>query len=158
MAETRKLDGNSSYGKTVTKKERHTDVIYCEEHQVDPSFRRCNPLSAETFEMEMSKKTIRLDLPMQIGYFVYQYAKLRMLEFFYDFMDVFVDRRDFQYCAMDTDSAYMALSAGSLEEVIKPEMQQRYQMEKKNWFPRTDTPQLEAYDKRTPGLLKTEFT
>ena len=85
---------------------------------------------------------------MQIGCFVYQYAKLRMLEFYYDFMDVFVDRRDFQYCAMDTDSAYMALSAGSLEEVIKPEMQQRYQMEKKNWFPRTATPQLEAYDNR----------
>jgi hypothetical protein len=48
-----------------------------------------------------------------------------MLEFYYDFMDVFVDRRNFQYCVMDTDSAYMALSAGSLEEVIKPEMQQR---------------------------------
>jgi hypothetical protein len=57
---------------------------------------------------------------MQIGCFVYQYSKLRMLEFYYDFMDVFVDRRDFQYCAMDTDSAYMALSATSLEEVIKP--------------------------------------
>jgi hypothetical protein len=54
-------------------------------------------------------------------------AKLRMLEFYYDFMDVFVDRRDFQYCAMDTDSAYMALSSASLEEVIKPDMQQRYQ-------------------------------
>jgi hypothetical protein len=43
VAETRKLDGNSSYGKT----ERHTDVIYCQEHQVsrylvDPSFRRCS--------------------------------------------------------------------------------------------------------------------
>jgi hypothetical protein len=37
---------------------------------------------------------------------------------------------------MDTDSAYMALSATSLEEVIKPEMQQRFRMEKKNWFPR----------------------
>jgi hypothetical protein len=47
------------------------------------------------------------------------------LEFYYDFMDVFVDRRDFQYCAMDTDSACMALSAASLEEVIKPDMQQR---------------------------------
>jgi hypothetical protein len=81
-----------------------------------------------------------------------------MLEFYYDFIDVFVDRRDFQYCAMDTDSAYMALSAASLEEVIKPEMQQRYQLEKKNWFPHTDTPQLAAYDKRTPGLFKTEFT
>jgi hypothetical protein len=52
----------------------------------------------------------------------------------------------------------MALSAASLEEVIKPDMQQRYQMEKKNWFPRTDTPQFAAYDKRTPGLFKTEFT
>jgi hypothetical protein len=45
VAETHKLDGNSSYGKTVTNKERHTDVIYCKKHQVsryfvDPSFRR----------------------------------------------------------------------------------------------------------------------
>jgi hypothetical protein len=55
----------------------------------------------------MSKQTIRLDLPMQFGCFVYRYAKLRMLEFYYDFIHVFVDRRDFQYCAMDTDSAYM---------------------------------------------------
>jgi hypothetical protein len=31
-------------------------------------------------------------------------------------------------------------------------------MEKKNWFPRRDTPQLAAYDKRTPGLFRTEFT
>ena len=102
MAETRKLDGNSSYGKTVTNKERHTDVIYCQEHQVsrylvDPSFRRCNQLSAKTFEVEMSKKTIHLDLPMHIGCFVYQYAKLRMLEFYFDFTDVFVDRRNFQW-------------------------------------------------------------
>jgi hypothetical protein len=29
IAETNKLDGNSSYGKTVTNKERHTDVISC---------------------------------------------------------------------------------------------------------------------------------
>jgi hypothetical protein len=157
VSETRKLDGCSSYGKTVTNKERHTDVIYCQEHQVsrylvDPSFRRCYQLSAKTFEVEMSKKTIRLDLPMQIGCFVHQYAQFRMLEFYYDFMDVLVDRSDFQYCAMDTDSAYMALSATSLEEVIKPDMQQQ-----KNWFQRTDTPEHATYDKRTPGLFKTEF-
>ena len=90
---------------------RHTDVIYCQEHQVsrylvDPSFRRCSQLSAKTFEVKMSKKTIRLDLPMQIACFVYQYAKPRMLEFYYNFMDVFVDRRDFQYCAMDTECLY----------------------------------------------------
>jgi hypothetical protein len=53
----------------------------CQEHQVsrhlvDSSLRRCNQLDEETFELEMSKKTIRLDLPMQIGCFVYQYSKL----------------------------------------------------------------------------------
>ena len=72
VAETRKFDGNFSYGKTVTNKERHTDVLYCQDHQVsrylvEPSFRRCNQLNAKTFEVEMKKKTIRLDLPMQIG-------------------------------------------------------------------------------------------
>ena len=149
MAETRKLDGNSSYGKTVINKERHTDAIYCQEHQVsrylvDPSFRRCNHLSAKIFEVEMSKKTIRLDLPMPIGSFLYQNTKLRMLEFYYDFMNMFVDRSDFQYSAMDTDSAYMALSATSLEDVIKPDMQHRFQMEK-NWFPRDDTPEHAAW-------------
>jgi hypothetical protein len=54
---------------------------------------------------------------------------------------------------MDTASAYMALSAASLEEVIKPDMQQRYQMEKKNWFPCTDTPQLAGRSKWMVVLL-----
>ena len=34
-----------------------------------------------------------------------------MLRFYYDFMDKFVDRCNFEYCEMDTDSAYMALAA-----------------------------------------------
>ena len=39
-----------------------------------------------------------MNLPIQIGFFVYQYAKLRMLEFYYDFMDKFIDRqRSFQF-------------------------------------------------------------
>ena len=54
-------------------------------------------------------------------------------------MDVFVDRRDFQYCAMDIDSAYMALYAASLEEVIKPEMQQRYHLTLKKYHPCSTT-------------------
>jgi hypothetical protein len=47
-------------------------------------FRRCSHLSAKTFEVEN-------------GCFVYQYAKLQMLEFYCDFIDVFVDPSDFQY-------------------------------------------------------------
>jgi hypothetical protein len=163
VAETKKLEGNSSYGRTVTNKERHTDVLCCQEQQVsrhlmDSSFRRCNQLDEKTFEREMSKKTIHLDLPMHIGCFVYQYARLRMLQFYYDFVDVFVDRRDFQYCAMDTDSACMTLSGETLEEVIKPDLHKVYDIDKKNWFPRNDTPEHAAYDKRTQGLFKEEYS
>ncbi len=71
--------------------------------------------------MELSKKAIKLDLPLHIGFFVYQYAKLKMLAFYFDFLDFYVDRSDFQLCEMDTDSFYMALSGPSLEAVIKPE-------------------------------------
>lgn len=79
-----------------------------------PFFLKCNQLNDNTFQIEMSKKAINLDLPLQIECFVYQYAKLRMLQYYYDFIDVFVDRRDFQYCSVDLDSVYMALSAESL--------------------------------------------
>lgn len=61
------------------------------------------------YEKSMTKKSIQLKLPIHIGFFVYQYAKLRMLEFYYDCQDKFLDRSDFEYVEMDTDSAYAAL-------------------------------------------------
>ena len=61
IAETNKLDGNSSNGKTITNKQRHTEVIYCKDryvHQylVDPFFRKCNQLNEDTFEVENVKE------------------------------------------------------------------------------------------------------
>jgi hypothetical protein len=41
------------------------------------------------------------------GCVMYQLAKLRMLQFYYDFLDKYVDRSDFQYIEMDTDNAYL---------------------------------------------------
>jgi hypothetical protein len=58
---------------------------------------------------------------------------------------------------MDTDSAYMALSTDTLEEVVKPHLRQKYILEKNDWFPRDDTPEHAAYDKRTPGFFKEEY-
>ena len=48
----------------------------------------------------------------------------------------------------DTDSVYLACSAKTLEEVIKPEMREKYEEVKSDWFPSN------AYEKRTPGLFK----
>ena len=67
-----------------------------------------------------------------------------MLEFYYDFLDRYFDRRDFELIQMDTDSNYMAISAEKLEDIVKPEAK------KQEWL---------AWDKwssRTPGLFKLE--
>ena len=72
--------------------------------------------------------------PYQCGIAVYQLAKLRMLEFYYDFLDKFCDRRDFELIQMDTDSFYVALSANDFDDIIRPELKELYKEEKKNWL------------------------
>ena len=88
---------------------------------------------------------------------MYQYAKLRMLPFYYDFLDKYLDRSDFQMCEMDTDSAYIAIAGESVKSLVKPKLRAEFEADKRNWFPRTDTPEHKAYDKRTPGPFKVEW-
>ncbi len=45
----------------------------------------------------------------------------------------------------------MALSGESLDDLVKPDMRREWEDVKDDWFPRTDTAENEAYDKRTPG-------
>ena len=178
IADTNKVIGNSSYGSLIMDKSKHSQVKYVQgENETclkknDPLFQKLECLDEEEqiYEVEMAKHRIKLDLPIQLGFFILQYAKVRMLEFYYDFMDVFVDRADFEYCEMDTDSAYMAISGSNLEDIIKPEMRTKYLQGLKgfcadinieadaqhHWFPRTCCKEHAQYDKRTPGLFKLE--
>lgn len=71
-------------------------------------------ITEETYEVESCKKAIKLNLPIQVGFFVYQYAKLHMLHVYYDFVDKYLDHADFQMCEMDTDSAYITISRESV--------------------------------------------
>ena len=48
------------------------------------------------------KKSVKYDLPLQLGYFVYQQAKLKMLEFYFDVVDRFIERKNFCLLEMDT--------------------------------------------------------
>lgn len=79
-----------------------------------------------------------------------------MLEFVFDFMVTFIPQKDYEICQSDTDSIYLACSAPSLGDVIKPELRDRFLREKDSWFPRSTTPAAAAYDKRKPGLFKIE--
>jgi hypothetical protein len=64
---------------------------------------------------------------------VYNLAKLRMLQFYYDCIDKYVDRSDYQILQMDTDSNYFAFSENTLEEIIKPEMREEFKNDYNNW-------------------------
>lgn len=50
----------------------------------------------------------------------------------------------------------MAISGDTIEDVIKPEMVDQYHEEKHLWFPRSDTKEHAAYDRRKPGLFHLE--
>ena len=63
----------------------------------------------QKYEVLSTKRTIAMDLPMQIGVAVYHLAKLRMLDFYYNFIDKYIDRSDFSLTEMDTDSNYFCI-------------------------------------------------
>ena len=62
-----------------------------------------------------------------------------MLQFYYDFLDKYIDRSDFEYCEMDIDSAYIAISGERVEDLVKSDMKDEFNDEKCNWFPRMQT-------------------
>jgi len=105
----------------------------------------------EAYELESCKHRITIRRPFQIGIAVYQLAKLRLLEFYYHFLDKYVDRRDFELMQMDTDSKYMAISGERLEDVVQPELKAEFDAEKNQWLA------WDKWSRRTPGLFKLEF-
>ena len=104
----------------------------------------------QAYELESRKTRIVIRRPFQVGIAVYQLAKLRMLEFYYDFLDRYFDRRDFELIQMDMDSNYIAISGERLEDIVRPELKPEFEAQKKQWL---------AWDKwsgQTPGLFKLE--
>ena len=71
-----------------------------------------------------TEKKIDLDMyiPIHICAFILNHAKLRMLEFYYDFLDYYLPREDFEIMEMDTDINYLGITAENVEDLIKPEL------------------------------------
>ena len=157
LGDTAKLKGNSFYGKMIENLEKHMNTKFTTNEKLideifrSPFFEDLEEISNGAFEVRQRKRQVTITRPYQCGIAVYQLAKLRMLEFYYDFLDKFCDRRDFELIQMDTDSFYMALSINDFDDIIKPEMKELYKEEKKNWLV------TDEYSKRVPGLFKAEF-
>ena len=50
-----------------------------------------------------------------------------MPEFYYDFLDYYLPREDFETLEMDTDSNYLGISAKNVEDLIKPELREEFE-------------------------------
>ena len=141
VADTYKLIGNSAYGKCLENLASHTTVEYVDEKGYqklvrDPLFKKATPLDEEAsfWEVESVKSKVNWNRSLQIGLFVYQYVKLHMLRFYYDFLDLYISRADFQLIEMDTDSLYMALSQDDLFKVIRPDRLDAFLKEYGKWM------------------------
>ena len=104
-----KLEGNSFYGKMIEDLDRHKSTKLTREEWVDDKTLRSPFFDAleeicGTYEIKEREPTVMIKRPYQCGIAVYQLAKLRMLEFFNDFLDKYFSRQDLKLCYMDTDS------------------------------------------------------
>jgi hypothetical protein len=178
IADTMKLCGNAAYGSTLLSLEKQRKINYVSGFEKasnavnNPLFEKLSELEPDFYEIQNLKTKHFMKLPYQTGFFILQYAKLRMLQFYFDFIDWFLNREDFAWVCMDTDSAYLELAAETLEELIKPTLWGEYIGMQKNfcsdhfsqsaenmlWFPRTCCEKHNKFDQRTPGLFKTEFS
>ena len=94
-------------GGLILQKEKQTDVKIKNQKAVpssvnNPRFKNLSRINDDLYEIESAKGRITLDLPTYLAFTVLQLAKLHMLRFYYEFLDVFVDRSKFHYCNMDT--------------------------------------------------------
>ena len=106
-ADSAKLKGNSAYGKFLEDVEKHLNTKFISKKKVktclnSPLYRKLNVIDDDHFEVDLAKKIITQKTPTHVALFILDYAKLRMLEFYYDFIDKFIERALFIYINMDT--------------------------------------------------------
>ena len=121
-----KLLANSSYGYQIMDCSQHTVTKYLTDEKthtviISKMFKRLNHITDQMYEVELVKSEIENREPITVGFFILQYAKLRMLELYYRFFKEICETDKYEELGMDTDSLHLALSEENLEDVIVPE-------------------------------------
>ena len=126
VGETMKLLAKSSYGYQIMDRSRHTVKKYLNDEKTHSAikkrlFKRPNFITDQLYEIELVNSEIEHRGPIDVGFFILQYAKLRMLELYYKFFKKFCDTEKYEELEMDTDSLYLALSEENWKDIILPE-------------------------------------
>ena len=171
VIETMKLLANSSYGYQIMDRIRHTVTKYLTDEKTHSAinskmFKRFNHITDQMYDLELFNSEIEHRKPILVGFFILQYAKLKILELYHKFFKKFCDTDKYEELELDTDSLYLALSEESLEDVILPKKSAEWdQLRSKdctdnftanatdNFFPRTCCNVHKKNDNREPALF-----
>ena len=80
---------------------KHTITKYLNDEKThkainEPLFKRLDAVQKDLYEIKLLKSTIEHKEPIIVGFFILQYAKLRMLELYYNLFDKFCDVNKFE--------------------------------------------------------------
>ena len=154
---------------------RHTVTKYLSDEKTHAAinkklFKKLDHLKNSLYEVGVAKAVIEHKEPITVGLFNLQFAKLRMLELYYNFFTRFCDVNKFKELKMDTDSLYVAPAQKKLEDCIRPEIRAEWQSllsndcvdiftadAVANFFFRTCCVKHKQHDEREPDLFEEEF-
>ena len=126
-AETMKLLAHNFYGYQIMDRSRHTVTKFLSDEKTHAASisklqKKLDLVKNSLYEIELAKAQTEHKEPIIVDFFILQYAKLQMLELYYNFFTRFCDVNKFEKLEMDTHSVYLVLAEKELEDCIRPEM------------------------------------
>ena len=120
-----KLLANSFYGYQITDWSGHTVTKFLSDGKTDGAinnkmFMRLGCTNDQLYEVDLVKSEIENKKSNIVRFFVLQYAKLRILELYYNLFVKYCDVKKFEELEMDTKSVNLALSEHDLYYCIWP--------------------------------------
>ena len=172
VAEKLRLLANSSYDFQILDCSRHTVAKYLSDektHAVNNSklFKKLDHVNSSLYEVELAKVQIEHKEPIFVKFFILQYAKLRILELYYNFFTKFCDVSIFEVLEMDADSWLLLRKnwklyqtwkeSGIVEVAIKWLCSLLHCWRCSMFLPQACCVKQKQHDRREPGLFKEEF-
>ena len=116
-----KFLANSSYVYQIVDRSRHIVTKHLTDEKTHAAinsklFKRLDQMNNSLYQVELAKAQIEHKKPIIVGFFIFQYAKLRKLELYYSFSTRFCDVNKFEELEMDTEPLYLALAEKELED------------------------------------------
>ena len=125
-----RLLANSFYGFQIMDRSQNTvkKINVEKKHAAIKSklFKKPNHVKNAIYEVELATTDIEHKELIIVGYFILQYAKLRMFELFDVFFNTLCVVNKIEELEMDTDSLYLALVEKELKDCIQPEMKAKW--------------------------------